>query len=47
MIYNHPVLAILDKHNTVSSWKGLGFSVFSISEGIITRIDSGVAIDPD
>ena len=47
MIYNHPVLVILDEHNAVPSRKGLGFPIFSISEGIITRIDSGVPVDTD
>jgi len=47
MIYNHPILAILDEHDAVSSRQGLGFPIFTISEGIITRIDSRVAIDTD
>jgi len=45
MIYNHPILPILDEHQTVSSRKGLGFAIFSIREGVIARVDSGVAID--
>ena len=45
MIYDHPVLPVLNKHKTVSSRKGFLLPVFAIREGIISSIDSGIAIN--